>query len=100
MPLSTRKSLSVRVRNFETARMKVNDLTGNPVEIAAIVVWQVADTAKATFAVEAYDEFIAVQAESAVRPDAPVSAGGRPSRPRRPRVAGAGRWTGSRCRRR
>ncbi|WP_149204317.1 SPFH domain-containing protein [Actinotalea subterranea] len=67
LPLSTRKSLSVRVRNFETARMKVNDLTGNPVEIAAIVVWQVADTAKASFAVEAYDEFIAVQAEAAVR---------------------------------
>lgn len=67
MPLSTRKALSVRVRNFETARMKVNDLTGNPVEIAAIVVWQVSDTAKATFAVEAYDEFIAVQAEAAVR---------------------------------
>ncbi|WP_024287118.1 SPFH domain-containing protein [Cellulomonas sp. KRMCY2] len=67
IPLSTRKSLSVRVRNFETARMKVNDSTGNPVEIAAIVVWQVADTAKATFAVEAYGEFIAVQAESAVR---------------------------------
>jgi len=67
VPLSTHKSVSVRVRNFETARMKVNDATGNPVEIAAIVVWQVCDTAKATFAVEAYDAFIAVQAESAVR---------------------------------
>ena len=67
MPFSTRKVVSVRVRNFETARMKVNDLTGNPVEIAAIVVWQVSDTARATFAVEAYHEFIAVQAESAVR---------------------------------
>ncbi|NTW39635.1 MAG: SPFH domain-containing protein [Cellulomonadaceae bacterium] len=67
VPLSTRRSLSVRVRNFETARMKVNDLAGNPVEIAAIVVWQVADTAKAVFAVESYDTFIAVQAESAVR---------------------------------
>ena len=67
VPLSTRRTLSVRVRNFETARMKVNDSTGNPVEIAAIVVWQVADTAKATFAVEAYDAFIAVQSEAAVR---------------------------------
>ncbi|HRA49490.1 SPFH domain-containing protein [Actinotalea sp.] len=67
VPLSTHRSVSVRVRNFETARMKVNDATGNPVEIAAIVVWQVSDTAKATFAVEAYSTFVAVQAESAVR---------------------------------
>ncbi len=67
VPLSTRRSVSVRVRNFETARMKVNDATGNPVEIAAIVVWQVADTAKATFAVEAYDEFVETQSEAAVR---------------------------------
>lgn len=67
VPLSTRRSLSVRVRNFETARMKVNDSTGNPVEIAAIVVWQVHDTAKATFAVESYDQFVQVQSEAAVR---------------------------------
>lgn len=67
VPLTARRTVSVRVRNFETARMKVNDATGNPVEIAAIVVWQVADTAKATFAVEAYDAFIAVQSEAAVR---------------------------------
>ncbi|MCB2176317.1 MAG: SPFH domain-containing protein [Actinomycetales bacterium] len=67
VPLSTRRSVSVRVRNFETARMKVNDATGNPVEIASIVVWQVADTAKATFAVEAYDEFVETQSEAAVR---------------------------------
>ncbi|MDO8105586.1 SPFH domain-containing protein [Isoptericola sp. b441] len=67
VPLSTRRSVSVRVRNFETARMKVNDATGNPVEIAAIVVWQVADTAKATFAVEEYDEFVETQSEAAVR---------------------------------
>lgn len=67
VPLSTRRSVSVRVRNFETARMKVNDATGNPVEIASIVVWQVADTAKATFAVEEYDEFVETQSEAAVR---------------------------------
>ena len=67
VPLSTRRSVSVRVRNFETARMKVDDATGNPVEIAAIVVWQVADTAKATFAVEAYGEFVETQSEAAVR---------------------------------
>ena len=67
IPFATHKTVSVRVRNFETARLKVNDSTGNPVEIAAIVVWQVSDTAKATFAVEAYQDFIATQSEAAVR---------------------------------
>ena len=57
----------VRVRNFETDRLKVNDADGNPVEIAAIVVWQVADTAQAIFAVEDYDDFVAVQSEAALR---------------------------------
>ncbi len=66
-PLTTHRTVSVRVRNFETGHLKVNDATGNPVEIAAIVVWQVADTAKATFAVEAYQDFIETQAEAAVR---------------------------------
>jgi regulator of protease activity HflC (stomatin/prohibitin superfamily) len=67
VPLSTRRRVSVRVRNFETNALKVNDADGNPVEIAAIVVWQVADTAKATFAVENYGHFVAVQAEAALR---------------------------------
>jgi regulator of protease activity HflC (stomatin/prohibitin superfamily) len=67
LPLTTRKSVSVRVRNFETNHLKVNDADGNPVEIAAIVVWQVADTARATFAVDSYHDFISVQAESALR---------------------------------
>jgi len=67
LPLTTRRNISVRVRNFETARLKVNDADGNPVEIAAIIVWQVADTAKATYAVEDMVGFIQVQAESAVR---------------------------------
>ena len=67
VPLSTRRRVSVRVRNFETNALKVNDADGNPVEIAAIVVWQVADTAKATFAVENYDHFVAVQSEAALR---------------------------------
>jgi regulator of protease activity HflC (stomatin/prohibitin superfamily) len=66
-PLTTRRTVSVRVRNFETARLKVNDADGNPVEIAGIVVWQVADTAAATFAVEDVIDFVAVQAEAAVR---------------------------------
>lgn len=66
-PLATTKKASVRVRNFETSEIKVNDLNGNPVMIGAIVVWQVADTAKATFAVEDVEEFIHSQAESALR---------------------------------
>ena len=66
-PLSIRRTVSVRVRNFETSHLKVNDADGNPVEIAAIVVWQVADTAKATYAVEDYLTFVRVQAESALR---------------------------------
>jgi regulator of protease activity HflC (stomatin/prohibitin superfamily) len=52
VPLADRRSLSIRVRNFETNRLKVNDADGNPVEIAAIVVWQVADTAQAAYAVD------------------------------------------------
>ncbi|NYJ07590.1 SPFH domain-containing protein [Petropleomorpha daqingensis] len=67
VPLSIRRSISVRVRNFETSHLKVNDADGNPVEIAAIVVWQVADTAKAVYAVDDYLNFVRVQAESALR---------------------------------
>jgi regulator of protease activity HflC (stomatin/prohibitin superfamily) len=67
LPLSVRRGVSVRVRNFETNHLKVNDAQGNPVEIAAIVVWQVADTAKATYAVDDYRDFVTVQAESALR---------------------------------
>ncbi len=67
VPLTTRQKVSVRVHNFETNRLKVNDFDGNPVEIAAIVVWQVADTARAVFAVEDYRAFISVQSEAALR---------------------------------
>ena len=67
VPFTTKKKVSVKVRNFETSELKVNDADGNPVNIAAIIVWQVADTAKSVFAVEAYDSFVAVQAESALR---------------------------------
>ena len=66
-PLTTGTKVSIKVHNFETSELKVNDLDGNPVTIAAIVVWQVADTARAVFAVEAYEEFIRAQAESALR---------------------------------
>jgi regulator of protease activity HflC (stomatin/prohibitin superfamily) len=67
LPLTVRRRVSVRVRNFETNHLKVNDADGNPVEIAAIVVWQVADTAKSTYAVDSYLDFVSVQAESALR---------------------------------
>lgn len=66
-PLANSTKVSVRVRNFETNTIKVNDSGGNPVVIGAIIVWQVADTAKATFSVEDMDEFIHSQAESALR---------------------------------
>lgn len=66
-PFTTGKKVSVRVHNFETNELKVNDLDGNPVNIAAIVVWQVADTARAVFAVEEYEEFIKTQSEAALR---------------------------------
>jgi len=67
LPLVLPKRVSVRVRNFETNELKVNDADGNPVNIAAIIVWQVTDTAKAVFAVENYDGFVRVQSESALR---------------------------------
>ena len=67
VPFGTRRNVSVRVRNFETNELKVNDQEGNPVNIAAIVVWQVSDTAKAVFAVQDYADFVRVQSESALR---------------------------------
>jgi hypothetical protein len=67
VPLADRRNLSIRVRNFETNHLKVNDADGNPVEIAAIVVWQVADTSRAVYAVDDYMNFVEVQAESALR---------------------------------
>jgi hypothetical protein len=67
VPFADRRNLSIRVRNFETNHLKVNDADGNPVEIAAIVVWQVADTSRAVYAVDDYINFVEVQAESALR---------------------------------
>jgi hypothetical protein len=67
LPLTDRRNVSIRVRNFETNHLKVNDADGNPVEIASIVVWQVADTSHALFAVDDYLNFVRVQAESALR---------------------------------
>ncbi len=66
-PFYSKKRISLRVRNFESARLKVNDLEGNPIEIAAVVVWRVVDTAEAVFEVDDYQNFLKVQTESAVR---------------------------------
>ncbi len=66
-PLTSRTTVSLRVRNFESDTLKVNDAAGNPVEIAAVVNWQVADTATALFDVENYNAFVSIQAETAVR---------------------------------
>ena len=66
-PLSTRRPISLRVRNFETGRLKVNDRDGNPIEIAAVIVWQVVETFEAVFNVDDYENFVHVQAEAALR---------------------------------
>ncbi len=66
-PFSSKTKISTRIRNHETAVMKVNDSDGNPIEIAAVVVWQVADTAQASFAVDSFVEFVETQTETAVR---------------------------------
>ena len=66
-PFTQRRPISVRVRNFETTKLKVNDYDGNPIEIAAVVVWKVTDTAEALFEVDDFEDFVAVQAESALR---------------------------------
>ena len=66
-PFYSKNRISLRVRNFETERLKVNDLDGNPVEIAAVVVWKVVDTAEASFEVDDYVHYVHVQSESALR---------------------------------
>lgn len=66
-PLYTKKTVSLRVRNFESGQLKVNELEGSPIEIAAIVVWQVHDAAEAVFNVDNYEDFVHVQSESALR---------------------------------
>jgi regulator of protease activity HflC (stomatin/prohibitin superfamily) len=66
-PLTNRRRVSLRVRNFESAKLKVNDHDGNPIEIAAVVVWKVVDTAEAIFHVDNYENFVHVQSEAALR---------------------------------
>lgn len=66
-PFYSKRAISLRVRNFETAKLKVNDRRGNPVEIATVVVWKVVDTAEAAFQVDNYENFVHVQSEAALR---------------------------------
>ncbi|MEV7926364.1 MULTISPECIES: SPFH domain-containing protein [unclassified Kitasatospora] len=66
-PFTSRRRISTRIRNHETETNKVNDADGNPIEMAAVVVWQVEDTAKAVFEVDDYSDFVAIQTETAVR---------------------------------
>jgi regulator of protease activity HflC (stomatin/prohibitin superfamily) len=66
-PFNRRKKVSLRIRNFQSERIKVNDASGNPIEIAAVVVWRIVDTAKATFDVADYEQFVVVQSETSLR---------------------------------
>jgi regulator of protease activity HflC (stomatin/prohibitin superfamily) len=66
-PFYSKKPISLRVRNFETSKLKVNDKDGNPIEIAAVVVWKVVDTAEAVFQVDSYENYVHVQSEAAIR---------------------------------
>ncbi len=66
-PFAVKRRISLRVRNFETAKLKVNDAHSNPIEIAAIVVWKVVETAEAMFEVDNYEEYVRMQSESALR---------------------------------
>ncbi|MEO1374172.1 MAG: SPFH domain-containing protein [Cyanobacteria bacterium J06635_10] len=67
VPFTTKRQISLRVRNFNSKILKVNDAQGSPIEIAAVVVWQVIDSARSRFAVDDYQEFVAIQSETAIR---------------------------------
>ena len=66
-PFTKKDSISLRIQNFDSETLKVNDAVGNPIEVAAVIVWRVVDTAKATFDVEDYENFVRIQTETAVR---------------------------------
>jgi regulator of protease activity HflC (stomatin/prohibitin superfamily) len=66
-PFYSKMAVSLRVRNFESSKLKVNDKNGNPIEIAAVVVWEVVDTAEAVFMVDDYEDFVSIQSEAALR---------------------------------
>ncbi|MFD2760147.1 SPFH domain-containing protein [Lentibacillus juripiscarius] len=67
VPFSVRRTISLRVRNFNSQKLKVNDVNGNPIEIAAVIVFRVVDAAKAVFDVDRYEKFVEIQSETAIR---------------------------------
>src|SRR5699024_6265844 len=67
IPFSIRRMVSLRVRNFNSSRLKVNDVNGNPIEIAAVIVFRVVDAAKAVFEVDRYEKYVEIQSETAIR---------------------------------
>lgn len=67
LPFFMRKNISLRIRNFESGQLKVNDNHGNPIEIASVVVWSVSDTAQAVFEVDSYESYVSIQSEAALR---------------------------------
>lgn len=67
IPFTVRRTISLRVRNFNSKRLKVNDINGNPIEIAAVIVFKVVDSAKAVFDVDRYEQFVEIQSETAIR---------------------------------
>lgn len=66
-PFTSKKHVTLRIRNFNSERLKVNDLHGNPIEIATVIVWRVVDSARAIFDVQNYEQFVAIQSETAIR---------------------------------
>ncbi len=66
-PFTAKKHVSLRIRNFNSEKLKVNDLHGNPIEIASVIVWRVIDSARAIFDVQNYEQFVAIQSETAIR---------------------------------
>ena len=66
-PFFAKKKVSLRIRNFESGRLKVNELDGSPIEIGAVIVWQVADSAEAVYNVDDYESFVHIQSEAALR---------------------------------
>ena len=89
-PFYMKKAVSVRIRNFESGKLKVNDSQGSPIEIAAVVVWRVVDTAEAIFEVDDFEQFVTIQSESALRNltcKAPLTSLGRLALARRRTIA-------------
>ena len=91
-PFFKKNKVSLRVRNFESGQLKVNDLEGSPIEIAAVIVWQVVDSAEAVYNVDDYESFVQIQSEAAVR--AMASKPKKPKKKKEPKPKKRRRWFG------